>query len=64
VDDADVSEIRLAAGRRLVVCDVCLTYVDHGDPMATTWQRETPGRPGSPDRCPDCAIPVATTTPH
>jgi hypothetical protein len=59
-----MSEIRLAAGRRLVVCDVCLSYVDDDDPTTTTWHRELPGRPGSPDRCPDCTVPHAATTPH
>jgi hypothetical protein len=51
-----MSELRLG-GRALVVCDVCLAYVDGQDPSTATWQRETPGERGGPDRCSDCAVP-------
>ena len=53
-----MSEIRLAGGRRLLVCDVCLAYVDDEDPVTATWAREMPGRLGGPDRCPDCVVPA------
>ncbi len=52
-----MSEIQLAPGRRLLVCDVCLTYVDEHAPVTATWQ-QAPENLGGPDRCPDCAVPV------
>jgi hypothetical protein len=47
---------RLGDDRRLLVCDVCLTYVDADDPDTTAWGRDTTGLAGC-DRCPDCAVP-------
>ena len=49
---------RRANGGRLLVCDVCLTYVDADDPTTATWGRDTTGLLGC-DRCPDCAVPTA-----
>jgi hypothetical protein len=50
---------RLGDDRRLLVCDVCLAYVDGDDPATATWGRDTTGLLGY-DRCPDCAVPTTT----
>ena len=52
-----MSEIRLTPERRLLVCDVCLTYIDDREPIPPAWQQLAPGKRGGPDRCPDCAAP-------